>query len=86
MVALTAWLLVGVGQVAALADGAPVVMIMPTETPRVASAPVRARRRRVRGGVTDAMSRFLLWGCGVLPREFVYLNVVRLAERQASRA
>jgi hypothetical protein len=60
MVAEVPWLPFGVGQVAALAVGALVVMIMPTDRPRVASAPVSARLR-ARGRVAEVMSRFLLF-------------------------
>src|SRR4051794_9744042 len=70
MVEETAWLPFAVGQVAALAVGALSVMIMPTERPSAAMAPVSARLR-ARGRAEEVMSRFLLpcrgwsgWGWG----------------------
>src|SRR4051795_1898323 len=62
MVEETAWLPFAVGQVAALAVGALSVMIMPTERPSAAMAPVSARVR-ARGRAAEVMSRFLLLVC-----------------------
>ncbi|GAB2999462.1 hypothetical protein GCM10023080_076590 [Streptomyces pseudoechinosporeus] len=53
------WLPLGVGQVAAFAGEAPLVMIMPTAKPNAASEPVSARPW-ARGRVAEVMSRFLL--------------------------
>ncbi|GHH42232.1 hypothetical protein GCM10018775_26770 [Streptomyces umbrinus] len=64
MVELTPWLLDGVGQVAALAGGAPTVVIMTDDRPSAVRVPVSARRR-ARGIAGEVMSLCLLPIVGV---------------------
>src|SRR3954454_22111141 len=80
MVAVTAWLPLAVGQVAALAGvSAPSVMIMTLVRPTAASAAPSARRR-MRAGAGEAMSLCLLpvgggQACPVIP---LLVRLVRL--------